>query len=599
MKIFLFLTAALAAAASPTYQLDLERYYYPSPAAELADRTQVLADVDAFVKRPATALDSPEALSRWLAGYDALAKRLDKHDNYVYLRAEEDSDDRADAAADETLSIASDKLDATVENVLAGVGATRLESFLSADPKLAPYGYFIRSALAKVSHTRPAEQADALLATPALDSLSKSYSLLRRKALAAYPAVKGATGKDAFDARWKPFLSDEEAFATVLVPVVSLHNGMAKLRGYSGGPEAKYFSLSLTPTEVDGLVAAAQKSDAYARYISVVVAAAAQKLHVAPAALHAWDMDAADSFKPALVSFPDAVPMILAAEQPMGAEYADEFAQLFAPANSRVEWCHTEKCDQTGFSADPIGLPTALYYGSYIGDTNSIRATAHEAGHAVHGQFRHMGQPLAVYDRGPNFMGESFAIFNEYLMLEHLYLTASTPEARAFYLNKFLGQVVFEVWGSAEETELERSIYAGVDSGKLRSAADLDALTLTVLARYTPAPALDPAMKVYWARDGLFYTDPLYDVNYLYAGLLALEYLHQFQQDPKGFPARYVALLKNGFTDTPQVLEKKFLGIDMDDADGLVRDASDLVISQSAVLQSLYAGCSKTPCPTP
>lgn len=599
MKTFLFLAAALAATASPSYQLDLERYYYPSPAVELADRRQLLADVEAFVKRPAASLDSPGSLSRWLADYSRLSKGLNKHDNYVYLRAEEDSDDRADAAADEALSIASDRLDATVQNVLADIGSARLESFLSSEPKLAPYGYFIRSGLAKASHTRPAEQADALITLPALDSLSKSYSLLRRKTLDAYPAVKDATDKDAFATRWKPYLGDEEAFAALLVPVVSLHNGEAKLQGFSGGPEAKYFSLGLTPAEVDAMLAATQRSDADARYTSVVAAAAARKLHLAPTALHAWDLNEADSFKPAPIPFPDAVSMILAAEQPMGGEYAGEFTKLFDPAAARVEWCHTKKCDDTGFSLDPADTPSGLYYGDYTGDTNSIRATAHEAGHAIHGQFRHAGQALWVYNRGPNFMSESFAIFNEYLLLEHLYETASAPEARAFYLNKFLDQATFEVWGSAAETDLEQSIYAGVESGKLRSAMDLDALTLTVLARYTPAQALDPAMKVYWARDRLFYTDPLYDVNYLYAGLLALEYLHQFKQDPKGFPARYVALLKNGYTDTPQALEKKFLGIDMDDADGLVRNASELVVSQSAVLQALYAGCGKTPCPTP
>ena len=588
MKTLLLLAAALAAT-GPTYQLDLSRYF-STPAAEQAGRSQVLAEVDAFLKRPATSLASPQALADWLAQYDSLSRALNRHDTYVYLRAEEDTDDRADAKADEALSIASTQLDAGVQETLAQVGADRLHAYLATDPKLAVYGYFIDSSLLKSAHGKAAVQANALLTTPALDTLSASYSELRRKALAAVPAPKAATGQQAFDAKWKPYLADEDAFAALLVPIVSLHNGEGRLEGFKGGVEARYFRLGLSTAGVDKLVAAVRQSDANARYLSVVAAEAARNLHVTPASLHAWDLDAADSYHPAPVPFPDVVPMILAAEQPMGGEYADEFVKLFDPASRRVEWCHAKNCDDTGFSVEVPGIPSGLYYGAYNGDVHTMRATAHEAGHAVHGEFKDRHQPLAVYANGPNFMGESFAIFNEFLFLDYLYRSAPTPQARAYYLQFFLDQVSFEVWGSAEETDLERSIYAGVQDGSLRSAADLDALTLKVLGRYTPAPALDPEMKVYWARDGLFYTDPLYDVNYLYAGLLALAYLHQLEQDPKGFPARYVALLKNGFNDTPQALEKKFLGIDMDDAEGLVKNASDLLATQSRELRALYAG---------
>jgi oligoendopeptidase F len=96
-------------------------------------------------------------------------------------------------------------------------------------------------------------------------------------------------------------------------------------------------------------------------------------------------------------------------------------------------------------------------------------------------------------------------------------------------------------------------------------------------------------MRVYWARNRLYFTDPLYDVNYLYAGLLALEYLSQFEKDPKGFSQGYVALLKNGFDDRPQALEKKFLEIDLDDSVALVANAADMIGKRTATLERLYA----------
>ena len=335
----------------------------------------------------------------------------------------------------------------------------------------------------------------------------------------------------------------------------------------------------------------------------IVSVAAARRLKTTPASLHAWDLDAADTYQPPAIAFPDALPLILAAEQPMGAEYSGQFARLFDPASHRVEWCSAANCDETGFSVETADIVSGLFYGSYRGTTDSVRAVAHEAGHAVHGQFINENQPLAVYSNynaGPHFMSESFAIFNEFLLLDHLYRIAPTPAARAYYLHQFLEDATFQVFGSARETDLERSIYAGVRNHTLHTAPDLDALTLKLFSRYMSPPALAPEMKVYWARNRLFFTDPLYDVNYLFAGLLALRYFDLFESDPQGFSHRYVALLKNGFTESPQALEKKFLGIDMNDAGTMLHVAGSLIDRRAAVLASLYAGCGRdAACPAP
>jgi oligoendopeptidase F len=57
--------------------------------------------------------------------------------------------------------------------------------------------------------------------------------------------------------------------------------------------------------------------------------------------------------------------------------------------------------------------------------------------------------------------------------------------------------------------------------------------------------------------------DPLYDVNYAYGGLLALKYFQLYTTRHDWFMPRYIALLKNGFDQTPAELLKKFLEIDL------------------------------------
>lgn len=600
MKSLILLAAAVAAGpagtthATPAYHFDTARYLFPAPGLEQAQRIGLLSEIDRFLKQPASSLDSPAALSTWLAAYDSLNKRLNRHELYVYLRAEEDSTDHTDAAADDVLEAAISKLESAPQSRLAQVGVDRLHHYLASDTSLEAYRYFIDSNVSRTAHATPCAATGAALSTPVLDSLTASY-----KSLADHLQPPGGSPADTdaagFAARWDPYLENEDRFASLLVPIISLHESEARLQGFASAPAAAYARDQLTTAEVNGALAQVRRSDGYARYIAVLAAAASRRLHVAPVALHAWNLDHADTYRPAQVSFPDALRLILAAERPMGSQYTQQYARLFDPASGRLEWCRTDICDKTGFSVGYAGVTSGLFYGSYTGDVNSIRAVAHEAGHAVHRELMAESQPRAVYNVGPKFVFESVAIFNGFLALDHLYQTAQSAAARAYYLNRFLDDATFEVWGSAKETDLEQSMYAAAERGKLHDAADLDALTLQVFRRYMPGPSLDPRMRVYWAHDRLYFTDPNYDANYLFAGLLALEYMRRFEGDPKGFARRYLAFLRNGFTDTPQALEKTFLGIDLDDPEGLVGDAAELIGRRADILDRLYGVASGAP----
>ena len=313
---------------------------------------------------------------------------------------------------------------------------------------------------------------------------------------------------------------------------------------------------------------------------------------VTPERLAAWQLDTDAAWHAPAIPFPDALAHILDAERTMGPTYAAQFERLFEPANARVDWCREPACDDAGFSVGAPGATSALFYGAFNGSVDSVRAVAHEAAHAVHRQFMSEHQPIAAYQEGPKFMFESFAIFNELLVLDHLQRSTADPQARAALLRRFLDDATFQVFGSAEETALEETLHADIAAGKARTAADLDARTLAVFADYTPGPLMADETKAYWARNKLYFIDPFYDVNYLFAGLLALEYLRQFERDPQDFERRYVALQSNGFDDTAAVLLKRFMQIDIDDPDTLVRGATGLIATRSATLEGAPSpGC--------
>lgn len=584
------LAAALAAApASSAYHIDLKRYF-ASPAQEQSARVELMKRVNAFVKTPESAVPGATALRAWLATYDDLTKALQRHDIYVYLHAEEDVNDHADAVADSALGEAMGRIDDTVMRMLAGIGVKALNTEMDKDAALARYRFFISDLLKQSAHASQDAKAEALLADPALDSLESSYKRLRPKLAgpSGGEVRTDAAAKAAFEAQWAPYAQRKEALSAILIPIVRLQNGVAKLRNFSDAPARAYFGAGLSQDLVTKTLDAVRASDSDKRFETVIAQQAARRLNMPIGSMHAWDLALADSYHPAPTPFPDAVRDVLAAVTPMGAEYAGQYDALFAPQNHRVEWCHAKTCDPAGFSVGFLGSTSGLFYGAYRGTTDNIRAVAHEAGHAVHRQFMNENQPLAVYNRGPHFLYESFAIFNGFLLEDYLYRTAVTPAQKAYYLHHFLVDATFNVYGSAKETDLEQSIYAGVENGTINDAADLDALTLKVFARYMPPVALSPAMQTYWAHDTLYFTDPLYDVNYLFAGLLALDYFHQYEEDPAGFSQRYVALLKNGFTNTPQAMLKQFLNIDMTDVAGLVNKATSEIDWRAATLNRLY-----------
>ena len=545
------LAALLTAQVPPSpaaYEIDLGRYF-TSPQVELQSRATVLSEAASFVNS-ATPV-SEASLLRWLQRFDGLLEALERHDIYVYLRASEDDRDNADATADDMLGDAEDLLSNRVVDAARKLGRARIER-LTLDPALRPYRYLLLSSLARSAHRMSKQQQQTVdtVLTPVLDSASETYKRMRKA---------GGTLE-----------SGSDAYAVLLVSIASSRNGLARLRGFRSAAQAAYFDKSIDPASVDRALTAVRGSNAYANYLAV--AARVPKSPYAPT--------------PLAVS--DAIPAIIAAEMPMGSEYASAYRRLLDPANRRLEVCTAPECEDDGFSVGFAGSTSGVFYGGYDGTTRTVRALAHESGHAVHRQFMNEHQPIAAYNRGPSFMFESFAIFNELLFLDGMYRNAADRQAKAYYLNYFLHDATFQIFGSAEETELENSIYRGVDDGSIRTAADFETLTKNVFARYDPQAASDPATPLYWAGDRLYFTDPLYDVNYLYAGLLALTYFGIYERDPHGFASRYVALLKNGFNDTPTALLRRFLSIDLTDEPGLVTNAASVIDRRTQSLAALY-----------
>jgi len=243
----------------------------------------------------------------------------------------------------------------------------------------------------------------------------------------------------------------------------------------------------------------------------------------------------------------------------------------------------------SGFSVGLPGSTSMLFYGRYDGTFKDLSVIAHEGGHATHRQLMNANGVSPSYARGPHFVFESFAEFNELVLADFMAEHAATPELQRYYRERWMYIKGLDTFYSAQDALLEQAVYEGVSAGTIHNADDLDSLSLRIDAQFSQFPGSTPEVRSRWAMVDLMFEDPLYDVNYVYAGLLALKYFHLYSTRREWFVPRYVAMLKNGFNQPPADLLNKFLGIDLS-GPGLVNDDLELLKRRLDQMEASPAG---------
>ncbi|KAG1466808.1 hypothetical protein G6F57_013197 [Rhizopus arrhizus] len=303
-----------------------------------------------------------------------------------------------------------------------------------------------------------------------------------------------------------------------------------------------------------------------------------------------WDTTVPDAgYTPPVLALPQLRDTAADAMQHLGPAYVGELRALLDPANRRMDLA-TERGDRSldAFPVSAPGVPAMLFVGVRSGELESDVEIAHEAGHALHGEWMQRGHASPLQRNGSPWLTEAFAIYNELRFRDQLYQQAQDPRAKAYYLKSLLDDMVLQLFTSSEEAQLEQSIYRGVADNTLGTADDLDALTGQVLARFGQDPEHYPQLRNSWIGKRLMDADPTYLVNYVYAGWWAVQLYVQDQRDPERFRQRYLAVLGEGFDRAPNEQVAQLLG-QAPDWPALV-DADLQVFNQlAAQLRALHA----------
>jgi oligoendopeptidase F len=589
---------------SSEYQVNLKRYF-KSAEIELTYRVELLDSVKKFQSNRVWNLTG---LAARLNQYEHFLVELERHSVYWTLKYYQNKKDTAALSNQNILGNCFAELKAYVNKAILQSGLASLTDRQLKALKLSRYKHLLLINKETAAHTPSVQDLKIInkIGDPVVDGLDDRYNLLMDQIKAKSvissdgkifdPITELADIKRNKDVKLrmdgaKSFLNaydeHEEVFAATLIDIARQENAIAKLYGYSNAPARMYdHHLQLGEADVkDMLDELALHADILQNYQRVQIKQIEQStgLHQT----HSWDMSLPLGYVPEPQDFLTAKKNILQALSPLGADYTNHFAFLLDPTHGELDITGGPNRVTEYTSRGYPGIPTTLYMKSFNGDIVSIKTLIHEGGHAVHRQLMSDNYIVPTYSSGPNFLFESFAMFNELLLFDELKNKSSTNSAKAFYTKQFTDKLAFELFTSAEEGSFEQGIYDGVSNGKIHNMYDIDSLYAGIMNKYDLFFKNEPERHGEWINKRLLYDDPIYNVNYLYAILVTCKLYELVHLDPQNFSIRYSALLRNGFDASADDLLKKFMGFSLDRKD-LIEGALRLMKQKTSELNELY-----------
>lgn len=552
--------ATTAASHGESQSVDQARYF-ATPEAELTARTSVKQRFDAL-DASNSALDTETAFRALEALF---GECLDHYAYHELIAARNASDRAASAARDDVEDLCGD---------IAGTAKERIRTAPADALWAQPYAYLAaRSARAEAHALPAAARPMAAAADTALDRFEHAHRLATQgtgfptmnvggralnvaddfHTLMALPDE--AVRKQAWTLHHDAMVQRKPVLADALIGIAALRDGLAVTRGYASAPEQAYAGMGLTTTDV-GIALRALQSHASSMAAYQALSETSGNSGPAP-----WNDEAPRAgFSPPAMSMQQVRQIAMRASARLGPEHTAQIGAVLDPAGGRMDFASqlgSRKRD--AFSITAPHSTSVLYVGHRRGDTESDVEVVHEGAHAVHGQLMNAHGTSPLFRHGTSWLEETFAILDEFLYRHQLVSEATTIDARNYYQRGLLRDLALQIFISAEEAQLEAAIHNGVHDGTVRGADDLDALVVQMRTLHEGGFIGHADQDTTWAGKRLFYQDPLYLTNYLFAGLVAVKLYALSAEDPN-FASRYARVQARGFDREPREVVEEMIG---------------------------------------
>ncbi|MEQ1501043.1 MAG: oligoendopeptidase F [Myxococcota bacterium] len=572
-------TGPASAADTATWRLE---DLYPSIDAFEAARKQTETAIDALPQCRGTLGTDAATLLRCLDQQTAVAQALGRLSSYTSNHSAADTRDDAWQARDGAVSLLGTRFAEAVswlQPELVSLGADKIDAFLKAEPKLAPYDYPLHVTLRRGEHIRgPAEERILALSTAVTGAPGDTYQTFANAEL-PWPTVTlpdGSTSrlqqseygrlrsnadpavrKLVFDAFFGKLAEYEGTMGALLATQVQSHWFVAQSRGYPSCVEAS-LAGNFVPREV---------YDTLVRETNANLPTLHRYLKLRASMLGIDQLKYSDLYVPLVASdakFPLAESERLAIEsaKPLGKDYVAAMQQGFA--NGWIDvYPHEGKVSGAYMSDSAYGVhPYVLL--NHNDDFESATTLAHEFGHAMHSHLAMGAQPYptAAY---ATFLAEIASTFNEALLLDLVVSKAKTDDEKLFYLGSALEGLRTTFFRQAMFAEFELAIHEKAEHGEPLTGGTLTAMYADLVRRYhgqsEGVVTVDDVWTHEWEFIPHFYYD-FYVFQYATSIAASAQLSDAVLRKDKGATERYLTMLKAGGSDDPYTLLKT-AGVDL------------------------------------
>lgn len=476
---------------------------YASPEAWDAARREVLERIAQLPSGQGTLGRSPKALLAFAQRMYGVSKEVARV--FVYASLSRDEDQRVGETQSRfelARAMSSEYRQATawVQPELLEVGVRRIERFIKAESRLAPYRFFLRDTLRQAPHTLD-KNGEQLLASASLvlSSPGQIYQMLVNADIewptvtltdgtrahltpAGYTRYRRAAEREdrehVFDTFWGAWAQYLDSIGAMMTANVQSHVFGARARKYESAVEAALDNSKIPVRVYDTLITETN--------------AALPTLHryfrLRARMLDIEDLGYFDIYPPLVQLESDgqfdiekSKEITLAALEPFGEDYIEKLSFAFSQ-----KWMHGKPA--LGKRSGAYMNGSAYDVHPYIllnhnDDYTSLSTFAHEWGHAVHSLLANESQPYPTAGYSI-FTAELASTINEILLVEHMIAKAETKDEKLFYLGQALEAVRGTLFRQAMFAEFERAIHVAAESGAPLSGNRLSEIYLEILRKY-------------------------------------------------------------------------------------------------------------------
>lgn len=575
----LLLSVGMSVTASAVQEGNQHRWnlaeLYPTP--EAFDRArQALAGQLGELEQGRGRLGSSGAeLAAVLERTFGFAKELARISSYAGMRSDEDTRQAEPLAARQEvqqLAVEFAARTAWIAPEILALPAGRMAELVEAEPRLAPYRFFLQDLERQRPHTLSPNEEKLLAQAGTLGRAPYNLYGILANADLPFPEVKLSSGEVVrldqagyaryrslperadralvFEEFWKVFTRFERTFGVTLDAQVNADVFRARARRYPSALAASLAANNVPEAVYRTLIAEAQ---GMLPLLHRAFRLRSRLLGIDQLRYH-------DIYPPLVQELKLPFPiergkeLVLEAVRPLGEEYAAVVARGFA---SRWMDVFPRPGKRSGAYSNGSAYDVHPYVlMNYNDDYESVSTLAHEWGHAMHSYLANAAQPYPTADYSI-FIAEVASTFNEALLLDRMLRQAKGDDERLYYLGSYLEGLRGTFFRQTMFAEFELAIHEAVERGEALTGSRLSAMYVDLLRRYhgheEGVVRIDDAYAVEWAYIPHFYYN---FYVYQYATSLAASALlaQQVLAGEAGARERYLGLLSAGGSRYPHEL---------------------------------------------